>query len=448
MRGRRAGIASLVMLAAGALASPAAWAAAGPRFTPAEHHDAADVRQDPLDLRAASFGQMGTQLSLTLRTRRAWTGGGSVCVALSGDRPLGRLCVAANRSRRPVARFRPAGSSRTTTVRGAEVGRHGRTVHALVYPRALGLRPGSLRWFVTSRWHKSADRLPDSGDLPVEVSVYGAPRCFGAAARAGETGCSNPALERLVTPAPAHAELSPDFPCHAHHIPRYSPAVPCEFGADYAAGPPGLALIGDSHAMAFRSTADVAAQALGLKAISLTQAGCGFATEVEPGWPPVGKRCRRNNEGVLRWLDDHPSVHTVLVVESAAHGYTEDGLRAMWSRIPASVHRIHVVVDVPRVSYKTAGCVKAVRKRHAVSDGACAVPRDEKSLPPDPAPGAVAKSRPRVHLIDLTRYFCDSEHCFPVIGGAYVYRDTNHMNTVFAATLGPYLLDAMGGSAG
>jgi hypothetical protein len=196
--------------------------------------------------------------------------------------------------------------------------------------------------------------------------------------------------------------------------------------------------------MSLRSTADVAAQALGLKAISLTEAGCGLATEVYPGWPPVDKQCRRHSEQVLRWLREHPSVHTVLLAASAAHGYTEDGLRALWSRIPRSVRRVNVVVDVPRVSYKTADCVQAVRTRHAVSDGACAVPRDKQALPPDPAPGAVAQSAPRVHLIDLTRYFCDSQHCFPVIGGAYVYRDTNHMNPIFAATLGPYLLQGMG----
>jgi hypothetical protein len=96
------------------------------------------------------------------------------------------------------------------------------------------------------------------------------------------------------------------------------------------------------------------------------------------------------------------------------------------------------------VGHKVAGCVSSVRKRHAVSTGACAVPRDEHTLPRDPEPGAVAQSEPRVHLIDLTRFFCNSEHCFPVIGGAYVYRDTNHMNLVFAPTLGPYLLEGMG----
>jgi hypothetical protein len=426
----------LVAGAAAALAAPGA-AAAGPRFAPRLHHDRAEQRAKALDLRAAAFGQVGTQLSLTLRTRRAWAAGDSSCVTLVG---VGRLCVSSNRSRQPKVRFRGA-HEHLRTVRGAEAETRGGTLRVLVYPRALGLSPGRLRWFVRGR---SGDRLPDAGTLPLRVSVYGAPRCFGAAARAGEDGCVNPALRRLVTPAPSEAELMPDLRCRrVHDYRRYEPVVPCYFGARYAAGPPRMALIGDSHAMSLRSTVDVAAHALGQKAISLTEAGCGLATEVYPGWPPIGKRCRRYTEETLRWLRAHPSIHTAVITSMSTRGYTEDGLREMWSRIPESVRRIYVVVDVPRVNYRTAGCVAKVRKRHAVSTGACPVSRHD-ALPPDPEPGAVAQSGPRVHLVDLTRYFCDSAHCFPVIGGAYVYRDTHHMNLVFAPTLGPYLLQEMG----
>jgi hypothetical protein len=368
-------------------------------------------------------------------------------VTLVRDKPVGDMCVAAAKKRaRPILRFRPAGSGRFRTVRAAQATRSGRTLRALAYPRALGLSPGPLRWWVRSRGSEGfKDRLPDSGTLAASVSVYGAPACFGAAARAGENGCLNPALERLVTPAPADAELMPDLPCDAQHIPRWRPVVPCSFGAPFASGPPRLALIGDSHAMSFRATTEVAADALGWKVVGLTRAGCAFATDkVYEGWPRPGKQCLEHTEQVLRWLRAHPKIDTVVLTQSATHGYTEDGLAELWSRIPDSVRNIYVVADVPRVSYKTADCVRAVRKRHAVSDGACALPRDEHTLPPDPAPGAVAKSGPRVHLIDLTRYFCDAEHCFPVVGGAYVYRDTNHMNLTFAPTLGPYLLEAMG----
>jgi hypothetical protein len=438
----------LVAAAAAAIGAPAARAAlpgfaAVPGFAPRLHHDAAEHQRDPLDLRAAAFGQVGTQLSLTVRTRGAWRAGRSLCVTLLRDAPVGRICVAGKRAR-PILRFRAARSSHSRTVRGADVALGSRTVHAVVYPRTLGLSPGPLHWFVRSRGSRGfRDRLPDAGSLPARVSVYAAPRCFGAAALVGGSGCVNHALRRLVIPAPSDAELIPDLPCQAHHVRRYEPAVPCTFGASYAPGPARLALIGDSHAMSFRATTDVAAQALGLKTVSLTQAGCGFGIEVDQGWPPVGKSCRNHIKQVLRWLHAHPSVRTVLLVSSAFHGYTEDGLRDLWSRIPHSVRRVYVVVDVPRVSYKIAGCVKRVRKRHEVSTGACAVPRDDQSLPHDPVPGAAAKSGPRVHLVDLTSYFCDAKHCFPVIGGAYVYRDTNHINQVFAATLGPYLLRAM-----
>jgi SGNH domain (fused to AT3 domains) len=444
---------ALFVTGAVAAVTAAAAVAAGPRFAPGLHHDATELRKDPLDLRAAAFGQVGTQLALTLRTWRAWPAHGasadSLCVTLLADRPVGQMCVAANGARKPIVRFRRARSGgtgywRLRTVRAAEVERSGRTLRALVYPRAIGLRPGALRWFVRSRWRKGVDRLPNSGAVPLQVSVYGAPRCFGAAARAGASGCENPALRRLVTPAPSDAELMPDLPCHPRHLRRYAPVVPCSFAAAFASGPPRLALIGDSHAMSFRATVKVASDALGLKAVSLATSGCGFGLEVASGRRPVSEHCRRHTEQVLHWLSDHPSIDIAVLTSSAIQGYTEDGLARLWSRIPDSVKSVYVVVDVPRVSFKTAGCVQGVRNRHAVSAGACALPRDDQTLPPDPTAGAVAQSGPRVHLIDLTKYFCDSEHCFPVIGGAYVYRDTNHMNTVFAATLGPYLLEGMG----
>lgn len=429
MKGARARAAFCIALVALAVTAVPA-AAAGPRFAPRPHADPAEHPTGRLDLRSAAFGQVGTQLSLTVRTQRPWSGHGSLCLALQ---PGGRLCVL-----KSSIRFRATGSKAARPVRGATVARRGRTVRALVYPRSVGLRPGeSVRWFV--RGH--ADRLPDTGHLSAAVSVYGAPWCFGAAAN----GCENPALKRLVTPTVADAELMPDLPCDAHHPRSYAPVVPCTFGASYATGPPRLALIGDSHGMSFRATTKVASDALGLKAVSLTHASCGFGLEVGPGWPKVSKECRRHVEQVLRWLGAHPKVHTALLVSSALYGYTEDGLRKLWSRIPASVRNVYAVADVPRVSYKTANCVKSVRERHAVSEGACAVRRDDKSLPPDPVVGAASEGAdPRVHLIDFTRLFCDDAHCFPVIGGAYVYRDTNHMNQVFAATLGPYLVEGMG----
>ena len=40
----------------------------------------------------------------------------------------------------------------------------------------------------------------------------------------------------------------------------------------------------------------------------------------------------------------------------------------------------------------------------------------------------------------MTRFFCDKRRCYPVIGGALVYKNIDHLTDVYAATLGPFLL--------
>jgi hypothetical protein len=66
----------------------------------------------------------------------------------------------------------------------------------------------------------------------------------------------------------------------------------------------------------------------------------------------------------------------------------------------------------------------------------------------DPDAAAVAATRmrsPRVQLVDLSRYFCDPRWCYPVIGGALVQKDWNHLSSVFMSSLGPYLLRQVSG---
>jgi hypothetical protein len=59
----------------------------------------------------------------------------------------------------------------------------------------------------------------------------------------------------------------------------------------------------------------------------------------------------------------------------------------------------------------------------------------------DPAALAAARLRsPRVQLIDITSLFCDRRWCPPVIGGALVYKDMTHLTSVYATTLGRFLL--------
>ena len=69
----------------------------------------------------------------------------------------------------------------------------------------------------------------------------------------------------------------------------------------------------------------------------------------------------------------------------------------------------------------------------------CPVPRGRAPIP-DTSAQAALSAPPRVRLIDLTPYFCNAPRRFSFVGGADVYKDDNHMNAIFAETLGPFLL--------
>jgi hypothetical protein len=73
----------------------------------------------------------------------------------------------------------------------------------------------------------------------------------------------------------------------------------------------------------------------------------------------------------------------------------------------------------------------------------CAVPR-AIALERDPAMVAAGGQIGRdVRTIDLTETLCDRRSCYPVVGGALTFKDVDHLTTVFASTLGPYLQRAV-----
>jgi SGNH domain (fused to AT3 domains) len=423
-------------------------------FFPAEHPDARDVPGDPLDIRAVTFGQRDTQMWLKLRTQGKWSAGelvdDALCVSLVRVRAAGRVCVGSDGHGAPIIRFHPvAGAARR--IAAALVREDERSVFASFSPRAIGLPYGRVRWFVESHWERGDacmagcdDRVPDEGYDRATISALAQPRCFGAAARAPGHPCDNPALRTAVIPSPSEAAYSPDSVCRPYPgVSRAGVLRPCEFGDLDTSQGESAALIGDSHSAHWRAAVDVVAQARGWRAVSITRPGCAFSTDVYPAPAPTPANCRRLSDGALRWLATHPGIHTVFTSSSAGRGLSAGGFLAMWRRVPSTVHRIYVIRDVPRASLSTAGCAASVLRHHRPSKGACAVPRGAAIIP-DPSAQAAGQAPSRVRLIDLTHFFCDATRCFPIIGGAYVYRDDNHMNSVFSTSLGPFLLRALG----
>jgi hypothetical protein len=289
------------------------------------------------------------------------------------------------------------------------------------------------------------------GSARGEVSAAVTDRpCFGAAARSPISHCVNPSLQRTVFPTPADALLEPNAPCYP--IGRSSLLYPCSFGARRSASTGAAALIGDSHASAWRAAVDVVAEARGWNAISITRSGCPFIKARVIIRRSQAATCRHWNRELLAWLGRHREVATVFVshrstaefvVHRPATSSFETAVRghmALWRALPATVKNIFVIRDAPRSSTAAADCVRRTSSHRQRSGVLCARPRS-RALNPDPAVTAARRLRSRrVHVLDMTPFFCDRTRCYPVVGGALVHKDTNHITAIFARSLGRFML--------
>lgn len=276
-----------------------------------------------------------------------------------------------------------------------------------------------------------------------------AQRCFGAAARNPARACNDSALASEVVPTPAQARDRANAPCTI--IEERGPLRVCEFGAPAATASDTIALLGDSHAAHWRAAVALVAKANNWRGLSITLSGCPYSTATRVLPEPLLSHCRERNREVPQWFADHPEIHTVFVSElsgatwdvpasqSQFQAQVSDYLAA-WSQLPATVQHIVVIRDDPKDLPRTRVCIQRAVNAGDPTAGMCAVPRGA-ALDPDAAVVAAHRLGPqRAQVVDLTRYFCDIRHCFPVIGGALVHKDLHHMTAVFATTLGPFLL--------
>jgi hypothetical protein len=115
------------------------------------------------------------------------------------------------------------------------------------------------------------------------------------------------------------------------------------------------------------------------------------------------------------------------------------GYIAAWRALPRTVRRIVVIRDTPVPTDHTARCVERVIRARRSTNRACGVPRS-RAFFSDRAVAAARRMRSnRVKVVDLTNRFCDRRWCYPVIGGALVWKDKHHITATFAKTLGPTL---------
>ena len=274
--------------------------------------------------------------------------------------------------------------------------------------------------------------------------VSAGPNCFGAAARDAGKPCVNPDLRRKVVPLPVAAKDEENAPCP--NFRKENGVSVCEFGTPRDEAQKTVALLGDSHASHWRAALDLVARRRGWHGVSITRTSCVFsaATKITP--EPTRSQCLRWVDSVPGFFEGHPEIDTVFIVGltgGVVHvpkGRTMfeakmNGVRRAWQTLPDTVKHIIVIRDTPRITSSTVDCIDdaiAAGERPGI---ACAVPR-KGALDEDPAVVAARKEHSeRVQAIDLTSVLCSSRLCYPVIGGALVYKDLHHFTLVFAKTL-------------
>ena len=454
----------LVSTSARSAPEPVAVAAA----LPGAHFDRVDAGTR-LDLYGARFGQTrSADLTLVIRTHQPWTPADvhpsptrQLCLWLRSDAsptPQGRLCIAGEKHAKSgvVLRYTALdenGDRIGLRTLSTDVRRPRPTmISATFSPALLRLAPGRYHWQVRSRAGDVEDRLPDTSEVTLDIAVSTKPaarlRCFGAASRDPLHRCTNAKLRTAIVPSPDDAIFSQNSPCTP--LSFQGVVGPCEFGVPAVNARATIALVGDSHASHWRAALEVVAQRKRWNGVSITRSGCPLMYATTRLAPARRAECLQWNSQVPQWFARHPAIHTVFVVAHFAGdvvvpgGRTEldtkvAGFRAAWQALPSTVKNIVVIRDTPIVGFQANECVRHAKAKKRNAGSVCAVKRSE-ALRQDPAVVAARRMRsPRVKIIDLTPFMCSKKRCFPVIGGALVYKDDQHLTDVFATTLGPFL---------
>jgi peptidoglycan/LPS O-acetylase OafA/YrhL len=265
------------------------------------------------------------------------------------------------------------------------------------------------------------------------------PACFGAASVLDPVCAEAPPADTIL-PAPGFAGVDrpSDDQCFVQL--NDSRPVSCEFGSDDPAAPQ-VALIGDSHAYQLLPTFQRLADRNGWHLTTFFKGACPWNTTPLSTPGAFGAACTEWRDGVRASLAERELdvVFTAAIATTpyAATGFDSArdaavaGYRDAWSEVLDRGTEVITVVDTPVWETDPNKCLRT--RDAAECDGL----RSDLLVADDPLREA-ADGVPGVTLLDFTDVFCGAETCSPVVGGANVYRDQDHLTVTFADTLGPW----------
>ena len=298
-----------------------------------------------------------------------------------------------------------------------------------------------------SAWWTVQREIQQSASLARSMTKDNPP-CFGAAARDPKTsGCPNPDLEGKIVPAvTAAADDYPFYPGCDEQMTR-RPLRPCEFGPVNDKSVPRIAVIGDSHARAVIPALVELAKKRILSIDLFTSGGCIWGE----GRPNINDKSLRDacssfkdslQPLLLRTAKQYDFIVTTAWTNKAVKPIASPvpSIMAAWAPIAAMKVPIVAVRDNPSAGggpdANPNNCLAKVSPDEA--NAQCGLSREQAlDRYVDPFAEAVRRT-PRTHLVDLTRYYCDSDRCPVVTGGVDVYRDNSHLTVTYARTMAPY----------
>ena len=326
----------------------------------------------------------------------------------------------------------PARSWKVLTTRPARV-----TLWASLGAMVLVAGVAATAWAVNAPAYAQAQR--DLVSLREEP-----PPCFGAESVL-DPGCVGTDFGTTILPDPGFAGV--DSPANEECFVQLNNAgvVSCEFGSDEASAPR-IALVGDSHAYQLLATFQTMADANGWHLTTYFKGACPWnATPLStPG--AFGDACTQWREGVAASIADSQfdAVFTSAIATTpyASAGFDSSfdaavaGYREAWASVLDRGIPVVTVVDNPVWETDPNKCLR--------SKGFCTcdAPRSEVLTERDPIRDA-ATGLDGVTLLDFTNVFCDDDTCFPVVGGANVYRDQDHLTVTFVNSLMPQYVMAI-----
>ncbi len=264
------------------------------------------------------------------------------------------------------------------------------------------------------------------------------PGCFGAASVL-DPSCAGTQFGDTILPAPGFAGIDrpADDDCFVQL--NDSRPVSCGFGSDDP-GAPQVVLIGDSHAFQLLSTFQRMADDNGWHLTTYFKGACPWNTTPLSTPGAFGAACADWRAAVTEKLTSSTpdAVFTAAIATTpyAASGFASShdaavaGYRDAWAEMTDRGIPVITVVDNPVWETDPNKCLRTR------AESSCVGARADVLVDADPVKDA-AHGQPGVTLLDFTDVYCGADTCAPVVGGANIYRDQDHLTVTFVDTLAP-----------